>query len=141
MKDLKRILNDVFKGEARLDMINYSMITFIPKKEHVKCIREYRPTALLNRTLKIIAKILVNYLAPILQEMIGDYQIGFITARNILKGVATAYEVIHHCKKLGQELLKLDFENEYDMIDWDCLLGVLHLVALGKDEFHGLRSG
>lgn len=61
--------------------------------------------------------------------MIKDYQTGFIVGKNILEGITTAHEVIHRCKKTrgNKFLLKLDFENVYDTVSWDCLLEVLQL--------------
>lgn len=66
--------------------------------------------------------------------MIEDYQICSIAGRNILKGVTTIYEIIHHCKKTRSSgyLLKLDFERAYDIVDWDCLLEVLQLRGFGE---------
>lgn len=51
--------------------------------------------------------------------MIRHYQTCFITGKNTLEGVASAYEIIHHYKKirLNGYILKLDFEKAYDIVD------------------------
>lgn len=82
----------------------------------LEAVGDYRPIVLVNGTLKIISKILANRLAPKLQILIKDYQLGFIARRNTLERFATAYEVMHHCKKIkcNAYMLKLDFEKAYD---------------------------
>lgn len=88
--DIMNIMMELLEGEARLDRINYEFIVLIPKKEFLERLEEFKPTALLNSTLKIVSKILANKLASMLKSMIGDYQTGFIQERNIMKGVAIA---------------------------------------------------
>lgn len=46
--NLKWLVNKVFRGEARLERINYSIITLIPKKGRPKSIEDYMPIALLT---------------------------------------------------------------------------------------------
>lgn len=123
------MINEVYRGEARLDNINYSMITLIPKKDQAETIGDFRPIALLNYSIKIITKLLSNRLAPKLQSMIVDYQTSFISGRKILEGAASAYEIIHQCKKTKSNgyILKLGFEKAYDMIECDCFVEFLHL--------------
>lgn len=72
-EDLKSVIDEAYRGEARLDMINYSMINLIPKKEQAETIGDFRPIALLNYLDKIITKILPNRLFPKLRSMIGNY--------------------------------------------------------------------
>lgn len=82
---------------------------------------------MLNSTIKIVSKILANRLVPKLKLLVKDDQTGFIACRNILKGVATTYEVIHQSKKSNTNrfMLKLDFENAYDMVDCEYVMETL----------------
>lgn len=99
----------------------------IPEKETPNSLRDFRSIALLNSSFKIISKILTNKLSPIIGQMIGDYQQGFIKSCSILQGIAIAKEIIHHycqCNFIGY-LLKLDFKKAYDIVSWGCLLKVL----------------
>lgn len=122
-----RLVNEFMEGRTRLDRSNYSQMMLIPKDQTPTTVNEFRPIALLNSSLKIMSKILANRLSPLLENLNGDYQLGFIKGRNILEGVAQAHEVIHHTKRTQQDtyMLKLDFEKAYDMIDWDCLMEAL----------------
>lgn len=56
-------------------------------------ITEYRLITLLDTVLKIFSKVLASRLTPYLPEMISDAQTSFVVGRNILDGVAIAYEV------------------------------------------------
>lgn len=76
--DLMRLLKEVWRNSARLDCLNFSFITLIPKMEVPECIGDYKPIALLNSLLKILAKVLANRLAPKPQEFVGKEQTGFI---------------------------------------------------------------
>lgn len=113
--------------DACLDSLNYIFIVLIPEKTSLESINEYRPIALLKCVIKIFSKILATYLAPHLQEMIGDTQTGFFARRSALDGVAIVQEMIHHCRKTDREgyLVKLDFEKAYDKVDWECILETL----------------
>lgn len=54
------MVSNLFKGDICLYRINYCTITLIPKKKHSERIGDFRPIALLNNTLKIVAKTLAN---------------------------------------------------------------------------------
>lgn len=67
---------------------------------------------------KISSKILNNMLSPIISQMIGNYQMGFIRGHSILQGIIIANRVNYQCSKtnLNGYLLKLDFEKTYDTV-------------------------
>lgn len=108
-----------------MEIINLSLITLIPKK--VARRGDFRLIMLLNCSLQIISKILVNRITSILQDMIQEYEMGFIPRRYILEGVAVAIEVIHQYRKSNSYIymLKLDFEKAYDLVDWNCWMEML----------------
>lgn len=54
---------------------------------------------MLNSMLKIISKVLANYLNPLLNEIIGEYQTGFIKGHNILDCNIMVLETLHHMKR------------------------------------------
>lgn len=130
---LTRLLKEMCDGSIRMDRINLSQIVQIPKKDTPVKVDDYRSIALLNNSLKITSKVLANILAPMMSELIRDYQTGFIKERSILESVATTMEVIYQCKKPDKDgyLLKLDFHKAYDMVDWNCLLKVLKARGFG----------
>lgn len=76
--NMLRLMKEVWRGSARLDRLNFSYITLIPKREVPKNIRDYRPITLLNCSFKRVAKVLTNCFVPKLQELGGKEQTGFI---------------------------------------------------------------
>lgn len=63
-----------------------------------------------------ISKVLSNHLAPIIGDMIRDYQSRFIKRRSNLEGIITSKEVIHLCSRSRHDgyRLNLDFEKAHD---------------------------
>lgn len=113
------LMSEITAGTARQDCLNYSTIAFNPKKDGEERISEFRPTALLNSSLKIISRVLTNKQGPHLQNLVGEHQISFISGRNIMDGIVAAQKVIHQAKQSNTMgyLLKLDIEKAYDMVN------------------------
>lgn len=97
--DIIRLVKDFMARRTNLDNINYSQLFLNPKNKVSASVKEFRPIALLNGSLKIISKVLTNRLLPLLTNLIGDYRSCFMKGRNILEGVAEAHEIIHQASK------------------------------------------
>lgn len=76
---------------------------------------------------------LANRLRWVLGKLIGEYQAGFVGGLFILDNVVAAEEVIHSCRKKGEDgyILKHDFEKAYDTVNWDCVLEMLKARGFG----------
>lgn len=68
------LIQEINQGTTKIDRLNYAYIVFIPEKEYAERIPYYRPISLLNCMVKIFSKVLVQRLAPQLQELVGDYR-------------------------------------------------------------------
>ena len=80
----------------------------------------FHPISLCNVILKIIMKVLANWLKPLLLGLISPEQTGFVEGRQILDGIILTHEMIHSLKQtktLGM-LLKIDLEKAYDKVNW-----------------------
>ena len=98
----------------------------IPKKKDPQLITEYRPISLGNVVSRIISKVLVNRVKPILSNVISDSQSAFVPDRLITDNSSVAYEMLHRMRnrrrgKVGQMAVKLDFSKAYDRVDWEFL--------------------
>ena len=84
---------------------------------------------LLNVVFKIITKMLVNRLNPVIPKVIKITQTTFIKNRYIMEGVAILHEVLNdlHVRKALGVLFKIDFEKAFDKIKWPFLLQVLEM--------------
>jgi len=104
------------------DMLNFAMITLLPKEPDARTLKKYRPISLLNCSFKIFGKLLNNRLIKVANRLIASNQTAFIKGRYILESVVAAHEIIHevHRKESGI-ILKLDYEKAYDWVSWNFL--------------------
>nr|KYP61992.1 Retrovirus-related Pol polyprotein LINE-1 [Cajanus cajan] len=119
------MVNEAFqhgKGDSKLLDI---LITLIPKTSNPTCWKELRPISLCNVSYKIISKVLVNRLRPLLQDLINPLQGSFLPGRGPRDNSIIAQEVLHHINhhrgKKGLLAIKIDLEKAYDRLSWDFL--------------------
>jgi len=113
--------------------VNNTLITLIPKVANPETSAQFRPISLRNTLYKILAKILVNRLRPILQRIIHPAQNAFVPNRTIHHNILSAHEIInkfrHFKGKKGYVALKLDMEKAYDRIELDFLFSCLEQLG------------
>jgi hypothetical protein len=75
---------------------------------------------LLNVSFKIFTKVATNRVTDVAKKVISPTQTTFLPGRNIMEGVIVLHKTIHemHRKKQDGVILKIDFENAYDKINW-----------------------
>jgi hypothetical protein len=113
-------------GQA-LSTLNTTFITLIPKEERATHPKQFRPISLCNVIYKIITKVIVNRLKPLLSTIISNEQSGYVEGRQIMDSVILANEVIHSLKtnKIPGMLIKLDLSKSFDRLSWQYLRSVL----------------
>lgn len=126
---------------------NHTLITLIPKSDSPQSIKDFRPISLCNVFQKIISKVIVNRLQPIMQDLIAPTQNGFIKGRSTNDNIFLASELmthIHKAKKIKTKwcALKLDISKAYDRLSWQFIDFVLtamkfpaHWIQLIKQSF------
>ena len=85
-------------------------------------VSQFKLISLRNVVYRIIAKVLVNRVKPLLQHCISLNQSTFIPGRQIQDNVIIAHEVFHHLntKRTGKIMhmaLKLDMSKAYDRVE------------------------
>jgi len=137
-------IKDFFRSGKLLKEVNHTLITLIPKVANPKITAQYRPISLYNTMYKILAKILVNRMRPILQSITHPTQSAFIPHRTIHDNILIAHEIVNKFKhmkgKKGYVALKLDMEKAYDRIEWNFLLNCLQQLGFMTPGFVGLKS-
>ena len=125
-----------FRDGWMLREFNQAFITLIPKKQGACNFSQFKPISLCNFCYKIISKILVSRLRPLLEKLIDPAQVAFVPNRWIAENVVLAQEVVNSFKimkrKRGFLGVKLDFNKAYDRMEWNFLETVL--VAFGFSE-------
>lgn len=79
---------------------------------------------------KVITKVLVNRLWPLLNDLVGPLQGSFISGRGTKDNIILAQEVMHTIhtfkRRGGLVALKVDLERAYDRVSWDFLRATLY---------------
>lgn len=112
-----------------------AFVRLIPK-ERPETASDFKPIALLNVSFKVIFKVLVNRLRPIMQIIIGQTQNSFLPGRSTLDNIILTQEVVHYMNrkkgKKGLIVVKLDIHKVYDSINWNFLERVLEAFGFPK---------
>lgn len=104
-------------------------IALIPNVENLEIGANFIPISLCNVSYKIITKVMMNMLKPILEKCISNNQRVFTLKRSIHDNILIAHEVLSSFKRrkggTGAMTVKLDLEQAYDMLSWDYIRLVL----------------
>ena len=97
----------------------------------------FRPISHCNVIYKVISKILVNRLKPIMDNLISPFLNAFIKGRSIFDSILIAHEIMDiFRKKKGRKnsfgALKIDMKTAYDRVRWNFLKAVL--MAMNSNQ-------
>jgi hypothetical protein len=134
IEDFLRLLAQFCEGNLNLESINGSLITLSPKNDSPRFINDYMPISLLNSSLKPLTKLMATRLQKVIQSVVHLNHYGFINGRTIQDCLAWAFQFMHICHESKREIviLKLDFEEAFDMVE--------HQVILDKHKFKGFSE-
>ena len=120
--DITQVVLSSLNFSSILKSINHTFITLIPKVNNPEKVYDFRPIGLCNVIYKIISKVIVNRLKPMLNSIISETQSAFITDKLITDNILIAFESLHHMKtsctgKKGFMAMKLDMSKAYDRVE------------------------
>ncbi|KAJ0969061.1 hypothetical protein J5N97_021938 [Dioscorea zingiberensis] len=128
-ESIYRAISHFFQQGTLPNSWNQTHICLIPKKEFPQTVQDYRPISLCNVNYKIITKILVSRLKPILNNLVGLEQAAFVQGRSIYDNIFLTQEIAHSLEhnthELPMMLTKIDMEKAYDILRWDVIVAVL----------------
>lgn len=131
---IQKFIIDSFNTGLVDPEMNKTSLVLIPKIKNPTYIQDFRPISLLNTGYKILSKILVGRLKPLMPDLISPLQTGFIKGRHTLENFIIAQEMIHSIRRrTGREcgmIIKIDLHKAYDNVEWSFLERVLHFFNL-----------
>jgi hypothetical protein len=103
-----------------LGTFNKNFLSLIAKKHVASSFEEFRPISCCNLIYKLISKIIVNRLKPMLSDIILEEQFSFIFKRKTHDAVSLDQEASHSIKsqKIPSFTLKIDLSKAYDKFSW-----------------------
>uniref|UniRef100_A0A2N9FS20 CCHC-type domain-containing protein n=1 Tax=Fagus sylvatica TaxID=28930 RepID=A0A2N9FS20_FAGSY len=139
-----REVSSIFTRGKMPEFLNSTLISLIPKCLGPEVFGHFRSISLCNTVYKVVTKIIVNRIRPLLGQLVSPYQAAFVPGRRGVDNVIIAQEMIHSMsKKRGassQFAVKIDLEKAYDRLEWSFIREVLlffkfplHLVNLILD--------
>lgn len=97
---------------------------------------DFRSITLLNVSFKVISKVLVNRLRPIMLKLIGPHQNSFLPGRSTMDNVILTQEVVHVMnnkrRKKNTMIIKIDLQKAYDSVSWDFLESTLQEFGFSR---------
>lgn len=133
-KDCCDFVKKAWSCPTSVAAVNDTDICLIPKIARPEFINQFRPISLCNVTYKIITKVIVNRLKPIMPSIISPYQTGFIPTRSIHENIVVAQELLHSMGKMrgknGFFAIKVDLAKAYDKVRWSFINLVLSELGM-----------
>ena len=120
-----------------LEFLNRTNVALIPKIHGLETIRNYHPISLCNTVYKMITKIIVARLRPMLDKLVSPVQSAFVPGRKGIDNAIIVQEVIHTISKkkgrVGYMAIKVDLEKAYDKLEWSFIRETLLKANLHRD--------
>ena len=126
------------------EYLNNTMITLIPKCAGADCLSKFRPISLCNFIYKVVTKIIVQRLRPLLSGLISPLQAAFVLGRMGLDNMIIVQELIYSLTlkrgKVGFLAVKIDLEKAYDRLEWHFILDMLLFFKIPESFIHVIMS-
>ncbi|XP_056844021.1 uncharacterized protein LOC130496191 [Raphanus sativus] len=107
---------------------NATILSMVPKFPGATKVSDFRPISCLNTIYKVISRLLVKRLKPMLPSLILPSQTAFVKDRLLLENTNLASELIngyHRNKGKKKITIKVDIAKAFDTLSWDFLFACL----------------
>ena len=114
-------MKNAFTFGSILAFLNTTLITLIPKCSNPESLANFRPISLCNFVYKIISKVLVAKIRPLLNNLIFPIQTAFVLGRRGVDNVVIAQELLYTMDRMkgkeGYIAVKVDLKKAYDRLE------------------------
>lgn len=83
--------------------LNKTLLILITKVEEAERVSQFRPISLCTVPIKLITKVLVNRIRPLLGKLVGKNQRSFIPLRKITDNILAVQESLHTMRKMKRK--------------------------------------
>lgn len=126
-------VKNIFSSSTMPRHLNETLITLIPKCPKADCLAAFKPISLCNTVYKVVTKIIVKRLRPLLSGLISPLQTAFVPGRLGMDNMIITQEIIHTMSKkkgkIGYMAIKIDLEKAYDRLEWHLIRDMLNLYC------------
>lgn len=135
--DVIDIVTKAFRDGKIPHGLNHTLITLVPKTSSPQHMHLFRPISLCSTIYKVISKIIVARLRPLLGDLVSPNQVSYVPGRQISDNIMLAQELLHKCKRSkgnkGFMIWKVDLSKAYDKLSWTFIEQVLYELKLPEN--------
>ena len=111
---VKNDVKQIFINGRIPEYLNLIIVTLIPKCGNPESVNHYCHISLCNMVYKIVSKIIIARIRPLLANLVSSLQIAFVPGRKGIDNVIIVQEIIHSMSKKrgrsGYMEIKIDLE-------------------------------
>lgn len=123
----------IFASSKMPEYLNQTLITLVPKCNNPESFNNYQPISLCNTVYKLVLKILVARIRPLLANLVSPFQTVFVSRRKGVDNAIIVQEIIRTMSKKngrgGLMAIKIDLEKAYDRLEWSFIRDTLGLFT------------
>ncbi len=129
------IANNLMNGGPVPKSLSKTYIRLVHKSNSRTVLSNYRPIGITSLAYKILAKVIVIRIAPLLPGLIGSHQQGYIRNRGISQHAKAVQEMLFHCITQQETCVtfKTDFAQAFDNVSNRYLKNLLTFLNFGAN--------
>ncbi|GFS35680.1 hypothetical protein Acr_00g0041440 [Actinidia rufa] len=135
--DVCAAIKEFFRARVLLKQMNHTIIALVQKSRNVIRVEDFRPISCCNVVYKIISKILVARLSPILEKIVDHAQSAFIPNYSMIENIYMVQELM---KKYSWKRISPRFPSQF--INWvmQCVSTTSYSISI-NGSLHGFFKG
>ena len=121
-ESVRKEVKQVFISQTMPEYLNRTLITLIPKCNTLESLSNYRQISLCNTVYKIVTKVIMARIRPMLSNLVSPYQMAFVPCQKGVDNAIIVQELFHIMSKKkgrgGFMTIKIDLEKAYECLEW-----------------------